>query len=103
MHGAAALSSLDLALLATPFAAFLILAMCGLDERFATEKHPRRRARRRFCEVDRDGHGLLCDPHGRFPQAGRISTGDERMRGNRFITGTLVWTGTRRMHYPVQK
>lgn len=66
MHGAAALSSLDTALLMAPFAVLLILAMFGLDERFARE-HLRSSRWHKFCEIDPDGRGRLSDPDGTCP------------------------------------
>jgi hypothetical protein len=42
MHGAAALSNLDTALLMAPFAAFLVLALFRVDERIAGRRNPER-------------------------------------------------------------
>jgi hypothetical protein len=58
------LSLLDIALLTAPLAVLMILALFGMDERVAT-KQASAAARRRFCEVSRDGRGSLTDPHGK--------------------------------------
>src|SRR5579863_438533 len=64
MHGDSALSGLDTVLLMAPFAAFLILALFGVDERLSAAQI-RLGRRRKFCEVGSDGKGRLSDPDGR--------------------------------------
>jgi hypothetical protein len=58
------ISGLDTVLLMVPFAVFLIMAMFGMDERVSAAR-ARLGRRRKFCEVGRDGRGLLSDPDGK--------------------------------------
>src|SRR6266567_8126342 len=97
MHGATALSFLDTFLLMAPFAAFMILALFGLDERLSAA-HARNGHRPRFCEVGPDGHGRLSDPDGRTP----IRPGFPRMGGGhkgKFACGAAAIPGGRRDAY----
>jgi hypothetical protein len=70
-----------------PFAAFLILALFGMDERLSSA-HPRSVARRKFCEVGPDGKGRLSDPDGRC--------GDRPPEFHRFKAGALGNSPTQR-------
>jgi len=64
MQTASVLSGWDIALLIVPFAALMVMAMFGLDERLASPSGGRSR-NRRFCSIDRDGQPVLLDPDGR--------------------------------------
>ena len=56
-------SGLDMAVLMVPTVAFMVLAMFGQGDRFASS--PRyRKLRRRFCEIGPDGHMSGLDPDG---------------------------------------
>jgi hypothetical protein len=64
MNGSKYLSFLDTILLMAPFVSLMLLAMFRGDERVAAA-HLREGRRHRFCEIGRDGRGVLSDPDGR--------------------------------------
>ena len=65
MDGPQVFASWDTILLAVPFAALLMMAMFGLDERLAAHRTQASK-RRPFCSPDATGEILLCDPDGRL-------------------------------------
>lgn len=86
MHGLHDSPSLDTVLFMAPFAVLLVLAMFGLDERFACGRNRARHLRPGFCEVDRHGHGELRDPDGKTPKMARPDRPAKGRRGNPFVT-----------------
>jgi hypothetical protein len=79
MGGTKVFSFLDTILLMAPFAALMFLALFRMDERVADARAQIGR-RRKFCEVGRDGRGVLSDPDGKSRKINGFASSSTRPR-----------------------
>ncbi len=73
------LSFLDMVLLMAPIALLMFLTMFRMDERVAS-RQTRVGSQRKFCEVGRDGRGILSDPDGKSENRDGFRTPREILR-----------------------